>query len=76
MDEFREITAQEIRRAKALRVAMEIRGRKTIEFAKELGIKPPSLSRWRSTGRFNYRNFDIILKRLGYSEMDFLALGE
>jgi hypothetical protein len=63
-------------KAKSLQVAMVMRGRKTGEFAKELGVGAPQLSIWRKFGTYNDRTMGVLLEKLGYTLVEFFNLGK
>jgi hypothetical protein len=76
MAALRDNTPIENQKAKALKVAMAIRGKRSGQFAVELGIRPSQMSKWITGGRYNEQAMGVIIQKLGYSVSEFLALGE
>ena len=69
-------TPEEIKRGKALRMAMTMRDKLPGVFAKELDISAATMSKWRQHGKYKIRDAAAIASRLGFTEEAFLALGE
>lgn len=60
----------------SLVIAMKKKDIKNKDFAKKLGIKPPQLSYWRTTGRIQSSDLFVMIKKLGFSCSDFMDLGK
>ncbi len=60
----------------SLVIAMKKKGVKNKDLAKELGVKPPQLSYWRTTGKIQSGNLLVIIKKLGFSHREFMDLGK
>lgn len=58
----------------SLIIAMKKRGLKNKDFAKKLGIRPPQLSYWRTTGKIQSGDLFVIIKKLGFSNNEFMDL--
>ncbi|MDB4278761.1 hypothetical protein N9917_04095 [Deltaproteobacteria bacterium] len=79
MGALRNPTAKEKRKIKSLRLAMGHRDKRPGLFAKELGISPVTMSKWRSLdigGRYNERDQKVMAQLLGFTVEEFISLGE